>query len=394
MLSLGTASLAIQNTVSAADAGDKPWNVSAAIKGFYDDNINTRPNTLDANGNKQKIDSFGFELSPALKYTIVTDSSTIKLGYTYSAKYFEGRDNNNWDQSHLITASLKHAFTPRVSLDLSERFAVAQEPEQIGAGGTNLRANGDNKSNLAKIAATIGVTSQLGVVVGYRNSFFDYDDPLYKVALNRIEHEPSLDLRYQLQPSTVLVAGYSYAIVDFDAKAPNPNRDNDSHFLKVGVDQRFSPDLTGSVRVGVQIVDYTDPAVDDVTSPYADASLKYAFTPATSLAIGVSHQHNSTDVIGAQDQESTAAYIVLSHAITAKLNGKIIGQYQNSEFISQSAALDGKTEDIYTLGLTLGYSVTENVALEASYYYDKLSTPIFNREFSRNRVFLGVRFSY
>ena len=56
MLSLGTASLAVQTFVCAADDG-KSWNISAALRGFYDDNIYTRPNGPD------KLDSFGFEIS-------------------------------------------------------------------------------------------------------------------------------------------------------------------------------------------------------------------------------------------------------------------------------------------------------------------------------------------
>jgi predicted porin len=386
MLSLGTASLAVQTFVCAAEDGGKSWNVSAALKGFYDDNIYTRPS------GPGKIDSFGFEVSPSLKYRIATDDTTLSLSYTYSAKYFENRDSDKWDQGHVITAALGHAFSPRLSLDLSERFAITQEPEQDLSGGTPLRANGDNKSNRASISGTIGLTSQLGLVVGYRNSFYDYDDAAYKVSLNRIEHDPSVDLRYQFKPATVLIAGYSYSIVDFDTV--NPNRDNQSHFLKVGIDQKLSPDLTASARVGAQIVNYENVAQSDVTSPYADLKLTYAFTPDASLSVGVSHQHNSTDVIDAQDQESTAAYGVFSYKLTAKLTAKLLAQYQNSEFISTLASLDGKTEDLYSAGINLSYLVTSNVAVEASYYYDKLETPIAARGFTRNRVFLGVRFSY
>ena len=402
MLSLGTASLAVQTTVFAAEGGGKPWEIAASLRGFYDDNIYTRPNTIDANtGKSQKIDSFGFEISPSVKYAITTDDTKLSLSYAYSAKYYEGRPagTDKWDQGHYLNAALKHSFSPRVSLELSDRFAVAQEPEQLGLGGIPFRANGDNKSNRAMISGTVGLTERLGLVVGYRNSFFDYDDPAYKVALNRIENEPSFDLTYQLQPSTVLVAGYSYAMVDYDASAPNPNRDNESHFLKVGIDQKFSHDLTLSARVGAQITDYDDVASRDVTSPYADVSLAYAFTPASSLKVGLSHQHNTTDVLAAQDQESTSLYAQVSHAFTAKLKGKIIAQYQNSQFISTNAAIDGKTEDLYTLGVNLSYAVTANIALDASYYYDRLESPTIvgllqNREFSRNRVFLGVRFSY
>jgi hypothetical protein len=41
---------------------DKPWSVSANLRGFYDDNINTQPD--DAAGRQS---SFGFILSPSIK---------------------------------------------------------------------------------------------------------------------------------------------------------------------------------------------------------------------------------------------------------------------------------------------------------------------------------------
>ena len=391
MLSLGTAGLAVQTFVCAAEDGGKAWNVSAGLKGFYDDNIYTRPS------GSGKIDSFGFEVSPSLKYRIATDDTTLRLSYDYGVKYYDGRPKgtDKWDQSHVIMAALAHTFSPRLSLDLSDRFAITQEPEQID-GGTPLRAKGDNKSNRANISATVGLTSQFGLVVGYRNSFFDYDDVTYKT-LNRLEQEPSVDLRYQFKPATVLIAGYSYSSVDFDTV--NPNRDNQSHFLKVGIDQKFSQDLTASARVGAQIVNYESVDQSDVTSPYADLKLTYAFTPDASLSVGVTHQHNATDVIQAQDQESTSAYGVFNYKLTAKLSAKVLAQYQNSEFISTSAQLNGKTEDLYSVGLSLSYLLSSNVAVETSYYYDKLESDktvgvLAARNFTRNRVFLGVRFSY
>ena len=392
MLSLGTASLAVQTFVCAADDG-KSWNISAALRGFYDDNIYTRPN------GPGKLDSFGFEISPGIKYRIATDDTTVRFSYTYSAKYFDGRPQgtDKWDQSHIIDAALKHSFSPRVSLDLNDRFAVAQEPEQIGQGGTEFRANGNNKSNRASIAGTIGLTSQFGLVIGYSNNFYDYEDQAYAVSLNRMEHNPSVDLTYQLKPATVLVAGYAYSIVDFDTVSPD--RDNQSHFLRVGIDQKFSQELTASARVGAQIVDYAFAGQKNITSPYADLSLKYAFTPDASMTVGVSHKHNATDVIQAEDQESTAVYGVFAYKFTANLSAKLIAQYQNSEFNSTEADLNGKTEDYYSFGFNLGYMVTTNISLDASYYYDKLESDnsvalLAPRSFSRNRVFLGVRFSY
>jgi Putative beta-barrel porin 2 len=410
LLSLGTASLVLQNQAKAAEGGDKPWQISAALKGFYDDNIYTAPT-----GSNRKFDSYGFEVNPSLKYAISTEASLLKFGYTYSAKYFEGRPSGDdkWDQSHLFNVLARHEFSPGVSLDLSDAFAIAQEPGQLAPAGSPLagaplRASGDNKANHGNISGAFELTPGLSAVVGYRNDYYNYDkppagqyDPGYQAKLNRIEHNPSLDLRYQLQPATVVLVGYRYSIVDYNSGLVIPGssqlasiRNNTSHVVTAGVDQKFNESLSASLRAGAQIVSYDSSSGNDETTPYVDASLKYQFAPSSSAQLGVRHEHNATDVAIAgasviEDQVSTSAYFAVAHAFTAKLQGKLTAQYQYSEFVGASAH-----EDIFSGGASLSYEVTSNISVEASYFYDKLTSEIQDRSFVRNRIFLGVRATY
>ena len=398
VLSLGAASLAVQNTACAAEGGDKPWKISTGLKGFYDDNIFTRPNGTN------KLDSFGFEVSPRLSYAIITESSSLKLSYALSAKYFEKRRQDPWDMAHVITVAASHSVNDRISLNLNEYFAVAQDPEQLSPGGISavpFRANGDNKSNHADASAKVEVAPLTNVILGYRNDYYNYDDINYQPRLNRVEHNPYVDLTYQLQKNTLVRLGYRYGIVNYDSKINN--RDNQSQFVTVGADQTFRPDLSASARVGVQLIDYKNPQQSDSTSPYADASLNYALNEKASLTLGVRHERVSTDVTFAQvgdpssvqDTESTATYLTLSHNITPLLTGKVNLQYVNSEYIGGSVTVNGKTENKYTVGVTMNYKITENLSAEASYFYDKLtSVTILGRDYTRNRIFLGIRASY
>jgi len=403
MLSLGAASLVVQTSAVASEGGTKPWSISAGLRGFYDDNIYTAPKA-----SVRKIESFGFEISPSVEYVASFEQTTISAGYGYTGRYFE--KDSHWDQSHRFTGDLKHNFSPRLTLEVGERFMVAQEPSEL-LGGQPLRTKGDNVSNDAHIGLTIELAPRLSAVVGYRNGLYDYSDANYKGVLNRTEHLPSLNLRYQILPSTVGVLGYQYGITDYDSNLLIPgtgikssDRDNTSHYAFGGVDHSFSSQLSGSVRVGAQITDYVNApagaAVQSKTSPYADASLKYAYAPGGAFQVGVRHQLNPTDIAVdstggiVQDQESTAVYASVTHDITAKLKGRITAQYQNSEFHT-GGLLDGQTEDFMSAGATLSYAFTHNLSAEAAYYFDNLeSKSILAREFARNRVFLGIRASY
>ena len=100
---------------SNAQGGDpsKPWSVSVALRGFYDDNVNGSP------GGPGKLESLGFEVSPSLGFGLNMDQTTISLAYTYSYLYYDKRPESTSghdDQTHTIAARLIHAFDERTTL--------------------------------------------------------------------------------------------------------------------------------------------------------------------------------------------------------------------------------------------------------------------------------------
>jgi opacity protein-like surface antigen len=400
MLSVGAASLSLQGIATASEGGVKPWSVGASLRGFYDDNIYTRPSGA------AKVDSFGFEVSPTLSYAAKFDATSVNLSYAYSAKYYDtSKADNAWDQGHVVNAGLQHAFNERLSLTASDAFAVTREPQELFS-GLVFRTQGNNLNNQAQASLSYQISPLWSAVVGYHNGYYNYDNVVYKAALNRIEHLPSLNLRYQIAPLTVGVLGYQYGLVNYDealftVAGKGVKRDNASHYFFGGLDHTFSPDLTGAVRAGAQITKYDYNAFGyNQTSPYADANLKYAYAPGSSFQIGVRHQRNATDIdlnfAGniVQDQESTGVYGVLRHQLTGKLGAHLNAQYQDSKFHGGGATIDGKGETFFTIGGGLDYQISANLSAEASYSYDDLSSNLLSRGYTRNRVFLGIRASY
>ena len=105
----------------------KPWSISATLRGFYDDNYNTAPS------GPNKLDSFGFEVTPKVGLNLPLEQTYIGLRYIYDLKYFEDRPKNNYDQTHEFEAVLSHTFSERYSVDLSDSFVLAQEPELLSS---------------------------------------------------------------------------------------------------------------------------------------------------------------------------------------------------------------------------------------------------------------------
>ena len=128
VITLSAAALAV---VGSQAADGKIWEVSATLKGFYDDNVTTAPSN--------EIESGGIEFSPALSlnYGNGTDLD-ISAGYAYGLRWYDDRPTDDQDHGHELGLSLDKAFTDTSRLSLSESYVVAQEPALLD-GGTPLR---------------------------------------------------------------------------------------------------------------------------------------------------------------------------------------------------------------------------------------------------------------
>jgi len=397
----------------------KPWSVSLALRGFYDDNYATINESYRKKENLDKPDSFGFEVSPTASLNLPMEKTMVGLSYTYSMKYYENR-NNSADHSHQVNAKINHAFTEDYNIDLSDSFVVAQEAELLCKEGdprTLLRANGNNIRNTAGAKLSGKLTEQFGFLVGYENSIYDYQDDRYEKYLDRMEHLATFNIRWRVLEQTIGILGYQFGYNDFNASGNLPVpfnvstnvstslRDNRSHYAYVGVDQALTSQLNASVRVGAQYTEYPNVSdygfggilKKDTTIPYADARVSYTYLPSSYAQLGVKHTRAATD-LEALDQEATTVYAVLNHKITEKLNANLIAQYQNGTYqdyyLGGTAVNNDLTDDYYSLGLNVSYQINQFIVAETGYNFDRLDSDVQYRSFTRNRVYVGVRASY
>jgi len=410
-LSIGAASLAVTAALQASEGGAKPWTVRAGVSGFYNDNVYTRSDL-------PKVDSFGFEVTPgfSLNLPINDGQTTLGLRYDYLLRYFENREKS-LDHNHVVDASLTHNFNSRYKINVFDSFAQAQEPQQLGAGaggaGILFRAEGTNFRNIAGFDFTSELAENWSAVTGFRNNLFRFDDLAFAQSLDRVEYLPSVNVRYQVAPKSSVGLFYQYGITDYDGPGSNVGfvRDVNSHFVAATIDHDFAANLTGSLRGGIQYNDFADVAgikSRDGVSPYVDGQVSYGFLPGSSLTVGVRHQLTATDVgiLGAaggglfsdpiRGSSATSARLGVSHSFTPKLVGSINGLYQMGNFIGGGPGVDGKSDSYASGDVTLSYRITQNISTRVSYAHDRVDSDLVNdlREFARNRVFLGVNFTY
>ncbi len=404
----------------------QPWSVALTLRGFYDDNYLTAPDDHPA-----KRDSWGFTIRPSGSVALSSGLTDVGARYSFTAYYFDDRADDHWDYTHQFDGYLSHSFSHRFNLFVTESFVYTREPEIFDPFfGFPFRTQQDNIRNLGTITLNAQLTQLLTLVLGYSNSYYDYEqdagdvqsivNPLgvgsYSARLDRVEHLISANLQWQLLPQTVGVIGYQFGLVNFTSDEylsgptfwtpgapliPSDVRNSYNHYIFAGVDHVFNPDLMGSVRAGVQYADfYNDPAGYDQWAPYANLNVRYRYGLGSTIDVGFMQQYSRTDV-RALNASSSVVYASVRHAFTPKLEGSVLGQFQYTEFDGQVPGLPNYSDlgqYHYVVGLNLAYSFNRHVSADIGYNFDMLeadSKIVFDRyDFTRNRVYFGVTAKY
>ncbi len=354
LVALGIASLQPTTETNADPNPNTPWSISASLRGFYDDNITTLPDTYRAGFSgkyEQKIigyetirspedgsfiedptkpiygndldkpiydyaskqSSYGISFSPSVNFNAVREQGEIGLGYTFGLKWYEDRDPDSTDESHTIAAKIAHSVSPTFSFELANNLRIAQEPE-IKVGTVRraevvvdsetgeirtIRGEQDYLHNQGSFYATQMLSDTYSIYAGYANTIFNFDNPAFSARLDRVEHTPLVHLKAQLKPNTVGLIGYRFKAVDFTGdkiEYLDPEiRDSDSHYVYAGLDHAFTPTLQGSVRLGAQFTKFSN-VNKNSASPFVDANLSYGYAEGSHFQIGVKHERNRHDL--------------------------------------------------------------------------------------------------
>ncbi len=409
----------------AAGPSPKIWNISSNLRGFYDDNYAVAQN---------KTGGFGFSLNPSISVNKSYQQTDIGLKYTFGMYFYLQRSDNGsppWDYTHQGDLWIDHAFNERQKITISDTIVSAQDP-QLVQGGSVVRTEGNNVVNRALITINSDWTRKFSTATHYGNNLVVYSgsttnnsegqNPSNADLLNRIEQNFGTDFQWHFQPETTGFIGYNYSWTLYNGGGlvgPTPNpitypggvvktyyypsgaRNNRTHYGYVGVSEEFSPNLSGTFRVGVSYTDvYKDP-VSPYTSlaPYADLSLTYTYIPGSYVQVGFTQDQNATDVsaVGSngqltQYQETSVFYMDVNHQFTPKLSGALTSQYQNSVY--KDGAYSGTSDNSINVGLNFDYAINRHFSANAGYNFSELFSDINGRGNSRNVVYLGLEANY
>ena len=435
----------------------KAWNVSATLRGFYDDNYN-----VSGSGKG----SFGMELSPSISLHVPMRQTDFGVRYTYGLFYYQDRDAaglDQFDQTHQLNVWLDHAFNQRWKANITDTVVVGQELELLrsttGGAAVPYRVSGNNIANHANATLSTEWTRLFSTALSYGNNFYDYENSgttlggivppgIYSVlpvstpggagfqalsgspslagTLNRIEQNISLDLQWHFRPETIGFFGYNFSWVNYIGNEPigvfnyvNPplpgpiypqksvvyrsdSRDSYSHYAYVGVQHQFSANLSGSVKGGVSYTDsYNDPLQARTSlAPYADLSLSYTYIPGSYVQLGFTHDINATDIASVNSVSGSLTQYQESSVVYASLNHRINPRLLGTIIgrcqysTYQGGVSDSVSDTDFSLGVNLRYQFNTHFSADIGYNFDNLTSGIDGRTYSRNRVYLGLGANY
>jgi predicted porin len=423
LLAMGAAALHAYDPLMTRQQTGRPFTVAATVRGFYDDNVTTLPDS-----HPEKVETFGAEVSPSVHLNLPLEQTFIRLGYTYSLRWYEDRPDRDIDQGHEFNAKLRHQFSPRNDIGLDNTFILTSEPTLATRDfvGTPVQVRTEESILHNRFAAehNVGLTPLFYLGFGYVNNWYDYeqDGPGSRSALlDRLEHLFRIDARYQLNPQLVGLIGYNFGLNNYTGDEElvagtgieSEFRDSYSHYGYIGADYDVTAKLRTSIRLGAQYTDYHE-ADETAANPYVDASLVYSYLPGSYVQLGVRHTRSATDVVAYDvadnpedpardegrptlDAQSSLAYMELRHEITPDFHASVNLQYQHSTF--EGGIYDGESEDLLLAGFVLDYRINRHLSVEAGYNFDLLESDVDfgggdDRGYDRNRVYIGLRAQY
>ena len=428
LIALGATSVQALDSGMVSDNG-RFWSVSATLRGFYDDNINTIPSNQPLPPGYSR-GSTGWEVSPAVFLNFPLDQTSIGVSYVYDFKYYDNKPVNQdqyYDMTHVFNLAVNHAFSERYQVSVKDSFTIGQEPDTLRAGNTFntfQRIPGNNTMNYGVINFSAQLTPLFGVEVGYANTLYDYAaneifvDPVGNISasnaglLNTIDQTIHVDGRFQIQPQTIGVIGYQYRMMNYTENQPIGGnlfvpssiimadiRNVDANYIYGGLDHNFRPDLTGSFRVGGSYNDYYNNSSQNNWAPYALVSLRYTYNPGSYFELGFTYDFtegnnfsgtvNGNLTMGAY---ASSLYGSLHHQITGKLAGTLMLQYQNDLYYG--GQLNNESQSYFLAYLGLSYQFNPYFSAEIGYDYDNVWGAIPFQNYDRNRVYIGVTASY
>jgi len=358
-------------------------NYTAGVRVGYDSNLT--PSTSEDNGSLRASTYIGFNAAK------VADRATLEVYGRYTISYNFDTPAGVDDVEHEINLGLNYTyrFNERVRFSSRNTIGYGLEPD-FNFGFANTREfneylywSSDNSIGYKfsdKVGAFFGV--------GFDGTIFDGGNP----NSDRKTVTPYTQWRYQLNPRTVLTAGYRYRF-HFN----ETDRDAQSHIITAGFEHRVNPSAIFVVRAGVQIFDVDDG--DTTTAPYIETAYRWSASSRTKFRAfarwGITSFNTSFLTDSFDINQNVRVGLAGTHQVSERLtvNGGI--DYIFNDFQdSANGTLEDVTGNLANIYVGLNYRINQNLYFDATVNQTVSTSDLDARDFDRTRVSAGLSYSW
>lgn len=366
------------------------WVVGA--NAIYDDNV--------AAGSGSKDSSFALNPFVGLSFVSITPQTTwdvyARLGLIY---YFDAPNTGNSDDLNSqsrVGVNLTHRFNERLRFSSRNFISYELEPD-YSYGYASSRQLGEYFYWQTDNSIGYRWSERFATYTGFSLTGADYD----LQNNDRFTWELYNQARYQLGPQTVLTGDYRYA----QTSGNDQSSDSTDQYLLAGVEQRFSPNTIGIIRVGAQFRDVDNGS--NSTSPYLELALNSQVNQQLSFRMFTRYgiegydtvrSDPKTGILAEYDDRKTLRFGLSSEyafSPTFSLFGGV--DYIPSSFDSGRAlgALAGtkvadSSEDLVNAYIGVSMKFNDFLTGTASYNYTNSDSDFAGNTYNRNRISVGV----
>ena len=373
---------------------ESPIHLNNRLRLGYDDNVYQAGEATAADGSTvthDETDSFRIIEELEMLVNLNLQRTYLGLRYRPSFIWYSDRDDDDTDFLHDVDLNFVQKITPALVLSISDTLRASQLPE-LQDENYVVRAKDDNYYNSALATLSYNVRPETRLDLSGRYILLRYTEDANEND-NYYSAVGGLTLRQQLASRTTLMGDLRYQTVVYDEAEEAYNRDANSMFGGLGVEQTFNPKLLGSLRAGVEQRMYDNDAADDNTQPYGELSMTFLPTPATRITTAASYSIYESDIATYLSQNRTYLSLSFAHDFTTKLNFYLSGAYSlnqyEADYALETGAVDAD-ENSFLLSARLAYRINRINWLEVGYQFIKLDSDLVNREsYDRNRFDIG-----
>jgi hypothetical protein len=360
-----------------------PVQIYISVFGGYDDNVNTNL------GPKQGSAFTGGNI--ILDYTFGDPRLQIALNAGAGGNYyFEHVTGQDYDIDLKGALGITYKSSPRLTIGGKLLLEYLTEPNFDNPGGLNSR-NGNYFYTMDDAFVTYAWSGRFSTKTTYNFEAYDYDNSAVATTSNRVSNIFGNEFRFQMVPTTLLVAEYRYGIVTYQ----DASLDSTTHYALGGIDHTFNPRVSGSIRGGAEFRSYdTD---GDRTGPYFEGTLNYAVGRRTSVSWNARYGLEEPETPGAQSRTTFRTGFHAKFDLTSRLSSGLDAYYTHDDYHSLNnplAPLAPFSEDAFDIGLSLRYAFTTLIGVQASYHYTDVTSDNGFREYSRNRLYGGFSLKF